>query len=92
MELKSLIQDNSHVTVNNGKSKSFGDESWCTQIPLKDEYPQLWKLSRAKEVTINQSVSWANSTSAWNLNFKRRLNDSEVQQVTQMLEDIGSQN
>ncbi|XP_026458460.1 uncharacterized protein LOC113358968 [Papaver somniferum] len=90
MQSRQLIQDNSRITVNDGKKTSFWKDRWCNTLPLKEKYPLQWRLSRAKEATVNQAVTWAHSNSAWNLHFSRDLRLSEIQEAINLVDDIGN--
>ncbi|XP_026398460.1 uncharacterized protein LOC113294280 [Papaver somniferum] len=86
----SLIQSNTQIIVNNGKNTSFWDDCWCTAIPLKLKYPNLWKICRSKQATISEIVSFVHSQSAWSLGFSRNLKEVEVNEAAQLLDNIGN--
>ena len=55
------------------------------QTPLKEVFPNLFLIPVNPEVTIQEC--W--STQGWDISFRRRLNDWEIERVAMLLGKIG---
>lgn len=60
--------------------------SWCGQLPLAAVSPNLYKLSRHKNVTIADMISMEGS---WKFEFRRVLSNQEVEEYAALLTIIG---
>lgn len=78
------LQGNSRIRVGDGTTTLFWKDIWVGQAPLQEAYPDLMMLSRNPEATIAES--WSNQ--GWKLNFRRHLNDWEVDRVTTFLSEL----
>ncbi|WMV58807.1 hypothetical protein MTR67_052192 [Solanum verrucosum] len=72
-----LMEDNICLKVGNGAKTKFWRDRWFDQTPLKEAFPDLFLICVNPEVTIQEC--W--STQGWDISFRRRLNDWEIERV-----------
>ena len=53
-DFKSLV----NFEVKNGFRVLFWHDVWCGDQPLKDQFPDLFRMARFKDATMQQVVSW----------------------------------
>jgi len=82
--LWSKLQENSKFRVGNGNNVRFWKDNWIGEVPLQDKFPDLMLLSSNPEIVV--SDCW--SPQGWNLNFRRHLNDWEVERVVDLLKEV----
>lgn len=75
---------NSIIRVGDGTNTLFWKDISIGKAPLQEVYPDLMILSSNPEATIAES--WPNQ--GWKLNFRRHLNDWEVDRVTTFLSEV----
>lgn len=68
-----------NIKVNDGTNTKFWEQAWIGEIPLKDQFPRLYRISLQKEAMIAQTLG--------NLQFRRPLREWEMQELT-MLNDL----
>lgn len=78
------LQENSRIRVDNGLKTRFWKVNWLEEAPLPDRFPDLMMLCRNPE--INVAECWSNH--GRNLNFRRCLNDWEVERVASLLNEV----
>ena len=79
--LKSLV----HFEVDDGSRVLFWNDVWCGDRPLKNLFPDLFRIARLKHATVNEVVSWNGDVSHWDFIFVRGLNDWEEDSVCNLL-------
>ncbi|XP_026429943.1 uncharacterized protein LOC113326421 [Papaver somniferum] len=85
-EMAGLIYDNCTLYLHSGRGISFWNDVWCGQLPLAAVYPNLYKLSRDRNVKLADMVS---SNGNWKFDFKRVLHSLEVEDYAALLTVIG---
>lgn len=78
------LQKNSRIRVSNGLKIRFWKDNWLGEAPLQDRFPHLMMLCR--DPNINVAECWSNH--GWNFNFRRHLNDWEVEKVATLLNEV----
>ena len=63
------LKVNSSFKVGKGDRVRFWEDSWCSEVPLRDLFPRLYSLARSKEAKVMEV--WENSEQGegWNLCF-----------------------
>jgi len=69
------IQISCEFVVKNGSTVLFWHDMCCANQPLKDQFPDLCKMARFKDATMQQVVSWNGDQNHWNIIFLRSPND-----------------
>ncbi|XP_026420399.1 uncharacterized protein LOC113316434 [Papaver somniferum] len=82
----SLISENSTLFVHSGSAIAFWNDIWCGEHPLATVSPNLYKLSRNRNVTIADMISMEGN---WKFEFKRVLTNLEVEEYAALLTIIG---
>ncbi|XP_026451080.1 uncharacterized protein LOC113351280 [Papaver somniferum] len=85
-EMEGLIYDNYTLYLHSGRGIYFWNDVWCGQLPLATVYPNLYKLSRDRNVKLADMVS---SNGNWKFDFKRVLHSLEVEDYAALLTVIG---
>ncbi|GKV38790.1 hypothetical protein SLEP1_g46663 [Rubroshorea leprosula] len=70
--------------VGEGKETLFWHEVWAGDMPLKEKFNRLFRLSREKDVCIADMGEWRNGELTWNWKWRRSLFTWE----TDMLQDL----
>ncbi|XP_026410627.1 uncharacterized protein LOC113305846 [Papaver somniferum] len=86
LKAKDHVLQNTSLNVASGDRIMFWKEKWKGDYLLKVTYNSLYKLSRKKLSTIKDCIS---DEVAWNLDFTRNLNASELGEVVLMLQELG---
>jgi len=68
-QFKSLVL----FKVGNGFRVLFWRDVWCGERPLKDHFPDLFRMIHFKDATVNHVMSWNGDQSHWNIAFLRVL-------------------
>ena len=55
------------------------------RLKLKDQFPNLSRMARFKDATVQQAVSWNGDENHWNITFLRSPNDLEEESVLNLL-------
>ena len=71
--------------VGDGSRVLFWHDVWCGEQPLKDHFPDLFRMARFKDATVNHVVSWNGDQCHWNITFSRSPNDWEEESVLSLL-------
>jgi len=78
---KSLV----NFEVNNGFRILFWYDACCGDCPFKDQFSDLFRMARFKDVTMQQVVSWNGDQNHWNIIFSRSYNDWKEESVLNLL-------
>ena len=52
----------------------FWHDVWCGERPLKDNFPDLFRMACFRDVTVQQVVPWNGDQNHWNIIFSRSPN------------------
>ncbi|RVW87786.1 LINE-1 retrotransposable element ORF2 protein [Vitis vinifera] len=66
--------------VGNGERIRFWEDLWWGDQPLGSQYPSLFRVVLDKNIPIS-SVLGPTRPFSWNLNFRRNLSDSEIEDL-----------
>lgn len=83
LKARDHVKKHTSLIVKNGESMLFWKDKWLGNHVLQISFPALFKLSRKKDATV---LHVANGNGAWDLDFKRNLNEAEVGEVAQLLQ------
>ncbi|MDV3146764.1 MAG: hypothetical protein Q8754_02990, partial [Sweet potato little leaf phytoplasma] len=81
-----LFEQFTTFTVNCGNNIRFWEDIWCDNQPLQALFPDLYMISRKKNVPIVEC--WNGEQQSWSLDFKRGLFDREVSSWMALVEKI----
>jgi len=71
------IWRNSKIDIGNGRKTFFWNDVWVGQHSLKQLHPEIYNLNQQKEATVAE----VKDNQGWNLSFRRRLNDWEIDKL-----------
>ena len=67
--------------VGDGTRVKFWDDVWCRDRPLKEAFPDLYNISRTRDASVSEVLCYANGSIFWDLQFRRLVNDQELQSL-----------
>jgi hypothetical protein len=59
--------------VGDGSQISFWHDTWCGDQPLKESYPELYRIARNKEAWVSDNMQILNEAIHWNFIFFEKL-------------------
>jgi len=71
--------------VGNGPRVLFWQDKWCTDQPLKAQFPNLFRMASSREATVQEILSWNGSMHFWNITFTRSPNAWEEESILNLL-------
>ncbi|XP_026442987.1 uncharacterized protein LOC113342770 [Papaver somniferum] len=77
-----------HFKVNNGALCRFWDDNWLYPHSLKSCYPNLYAVSRAKDLTVAAMRPSVGNVINWNLHIPRRLNAAATAEFSLLSADL----
>jgi hypothetical protein len=77
--------------VGAGDKVQFWHDVWCSDLPLKVLFPELFSIARDKDVSVAALMSFSNGTLHWDVSFSRNLQDWEMESLVAFMELIYSQ-
>ncbi|RVW39538.1 putative ribonuclease H protein [Vitis vinifera] len=75
------------VVVGNGKRIRFWEDLWWGDQPLGTQYPRLFRVVVDKNIPIS-SVLGPTRPFSWNLNFRRNLSNSEIENLEGLMRSL----
>ncbi|KAM1060262.1 hypothetical protein TB1_024191 [Malus domestica] len=76
--------------VGNGERLRFWEDGWLEGGPLKEQFPRIFSLSRTKNQSISNLIASSLQPVSWNLEFRRNLRESEIEEVAGLLQKVES--
>ncbi|RVX05720.1 Transposon TX1 uncharacterized 149 kDa protein [Vitis vinifera] len=73
--------------VGNGERIRFWEDLWWGDQPLGTQYPRLFRVVMDKNISIS-SVLDPSRPFSWNLNFRRNLSDSEIEDLEGLMRSL----
>ena len=73
--------------VGNGDRIRFWEDLWREDQPLGTQYPRLFRVVVDKNISIS-SVLGPSRPFLWNLNFRRNLSDSEIEDLEGLMRSL----
>ncbi|RVW90756.1 Transposon TX1 uncharacterized 149 kDa protein [Vitis vinifera] len=73
--------------VGNGERIRFWEDLWWGDQPLGIQYPRLFRVVVDKNISIS-SVLGPSRPFLWNLNFRRNLSDSEIEDLEGLMRSL----
>ena len=74
--------------VGNGERVRFWEDGWLAGGPLKEQFPRLFLLSRKHNHNISSFVEVSSNSLSWNFDFRRNLNEMEIEEVARLLQKV----
>ncbi|KAG5593376.1 hypothetical protein H5410_043890 [Solanum commersonii] len=78
------IWRNSKIDIGNGRKTFFWNDVWVGQHSLKQLHPEIYNLNQQKEATVAE----VKDNQGWNLSFRRRLNDWEIDKLADFYKSL----
>nr|CAN71644.1 hypothetical protein VITISV_041775 [Vitis vinifera] len=75
------------VMEETGKEFGFWEDLWWGDQPLGTQYPRLFRVVVDKNISIS-SVLGPSRPFSWNLNFRRNLSDSEIEDLEGLMRSL----
>ncbi|WMV09473.1 hypothetical protein MTR67_002858 [Solanum verrucosum] len=79
------MEANLYLKVGNGNKTKFWKDGWVNQTSLKNLFPNLFLICENPKDRV--CVCWTEQ--GWNISFRRRLNDWEIEGVAALLGTLG---
>ncbi|RVW89552.1 LINE-1 retrotransposable element ORF2 protein [Vitis vinifera] len=73
--------------VGDGDRIRFWDDLWWGDQPLGTQYPRLLSVVTDKNALISSIIGYSRPFS-WNFNFRRNLNDSEIEDLESLMRSL----
>ena len=73
--------------VGDGERIRFWEKLWWGNQPLRSQYLGLFRIVIAKNLPIS-SILGSTRPFSWNLNFRRNLSDSEIEELESLMSSI----
>ncbi|WKA01530.1 hypothetical protein VitviT2T_019810 [Vitis vinifera] len=73
--------------VGNGERIRFWEDLWWGDQPFGTQYPRLFRVVVDKNISIS-SVLGPSRPFLWNLNFRRNLSDSEIEDLEGLMQSL----
>ena len=67
--------------VGDGTHVKFWDDVCCRDRPLTEAFPDLYNISRTRDVSVSEVMCFANGRVSWDIQFRRLVNDQESQSL-----------
>lgn len=64
--------------MGDGSSVRFWHDSWCGELPLKEISPELYAISRNRDASVIELLSFLGDSYHLNVNFNRLVQDWEL--------------
>lgn len=64
--------------MGDGSSVRFWHDLWCGELPLKEISPELYAISRNRDASVIELLSFLGDSYHWNVNFNRLVQDWEL--------------
>lgn len=74
--------------VGSGTRIRFWNDRWCTNRCLMLESPSLFSIARNKDAKVTYCCVPSENGGAWRVDLRRRLNDWEIGDMTNLIEMI----
>ena len=76
--------------VGDGPRVKFWKHVWCGDCTLKDTFPYLYCLSRARDSLVAEVMCWSGGMIHWNFHFLHSPQDWEEESFDQFMDVIYS--
>ena len=96
-DLRVITQHQSMLAASNqicwklgrGDQFLFWEDPWGDEgIPLKDQFPKLFRVSSQRELRVAEVGSWTENGWVWNMSWRRHLFDNELQLASKFIDQI----
>ena len=96
-DLRAITQHQSMSAADNqicwklgrGDQFLFWEDPWGDEgIPLKDQFPELFRVSSQSNFRVAEMGSWTENGWVWNLSWRRNLFDNELQSASNFIDQI----
>uniref|UniRef100_A0A2N9IAI6 Reverse transcriptase domain-containing protein n=1 Tax=Fagus sylvatica TaxID=28930 RepID=A0A2N9IAI6_FAGSY len=77
--------------VGDGSRIRFWYDTWCGDSPLRNQFPILYNLARDPESRVSDICLFQGSTTSWDIEFTRSVQDWELEMVESFMSLLYSQ-
>ena len=63
--------------MGDGTNVKFWEDVWCGDCSLKDVFPKLYGISRAREASVSEVMRFSHGRIHWDIRFRRPVQDWE---------------
>ncbi|XP_026410319.1 uncharacterized protein LOC113305513 [Papaver somniferum] len=85
------VEKNMNIQVQSGDRCLFWKDMWMNGESLKSMFPNLFKLSKLQDATIQEMLD-ISAGNCWNLAFCRSLKDAEIEDISHLLDLLSTFN
>ena len=64
--------------VGDGSRIKFWHDSWCGELPLRVQFPELFRLARVLEAIVADHICYIGSNCHWDITICRPVHDWEL--------------
>jgi hypothetical protein len=68
----------SRFEVGDGPRTKFWHDMWCGDTVLKEAFPVLFGIARAKDASVADNLDLLGGSNQWSVSFSRKVHDWEV--------------
>jgi hypothetical protein len=76
--------------MGDGSTIRFWHDQWCGDVALKEAFPTLFRIARAKNASVASSLEFFGGSNQWNVSFARTADDWEVDVFASFLQVLHS--
>ncbi|XP_058082388.1 uncharacterized protein LOC131230485 [Magnolia sinica] len=88
LRIQNHVIQHSCLELGNGSTICFWEDSWLGELPLKIQFPLLYRLSPERDICIINCYSLMAGRIVWDIRCFRNLDDSEALEFQTLMESL----